>query len=180
MAHTEYQNQKTDNTSWIRWINEMLDRFNNFYEEATLNLTSIAKQIIYKITTELRFFISRLTIVDFFFGGITLGIIALASFFMFTALGLVSYQVFLWIKDGIWTEFTIMVVFDFIFQNTLMAQWLTNPESWFGLQKVIEWLLINIPLSIALFIPSAFIFGVMVCISAIAIAFRFYQFKKEL
>ena len=104
---------------------------------------------------------------------------AFASLFLISGLGLVGYQVFLWIKDGVWSEFTVMVVFDFLFENTLAAQWLSNPESWFGLQKVVEWLLQNIPLSVALIIPSVLVFGGMACISVVAIAFRFYQFKNS-
>ena len=102
-----------------------------------------------------------------------------ASLFLISGLGLVGYQVFLWIKDGVWSEFTVMVVFDFLFENTLAAQWLSNPESWFGLQKVVEWLLQNIPLSVALIIPSIMALGGMTCVLIAALAIRFYQFKTK-
>ena len=179
MTHTKYEDQKIDHTSWTQWINENLDRAKEFYEWAIINLRSIARQTISKVSKELRFFISKLTAVDFFCGSIALGIMAFASLFLISGLGLVGYQVFLWIKDGVWSEFTVMVVFDFLFENTLAAQWLSNPESWFGLQKVVEWLLQNIPLSVALIIPSVLIFSGMACILVVAIAFRFYQFKNS-
>ena len=177
MTHTKYEDQKIDHTSWTQWINENLDRAKEFYEGAIINLRSIARKTISKVSKELRFFISKLTAVDFFCGSIALGIMVFASLFLISGLGLVGYQVFLWIKDGVWSEFTVMVVFDFLFENTLAAQWLSNPESWFGLQKVVEWLLQNIPLSVALIIPSIMVLGGMACVLIAAIAFRFYQFK---
>ena len=98
---------------------------------------------------------------------------------MVAGFGLISYQVFLWIKDGVWSEFTVKVVFNFLFEGTPVAQWLSNPESWFGLQKITEWLLENIPLSVALIVPSIFTLVGMTCITIAALAFRFYQFKTE-
>jgi hypothetical protein len=94
-------------------------------------------------------------------------------------LGLVGYQVFLWIKDGVWSEFATMEVFNFLFENTLLAQWLVNPESWLGLQKIIEWLLYNIPVSVALILPSIMVLVGMMCVTVVALIMRFYQFKSE-
>ena len=179
MAHTENDHQKSDYMSWMESINEALDRANRFYEEAVINLEAIARQTISKIIKELRFFISKLTIVDFFCGSWTLGFLSLASLFLVTGIGLVSYQAFLWIRDGVWSEYTITVVFNYIFENTVVSQWLNNPESWFGLQKTIEWLLENIPLSVALIIPSITVLCGMILISIVGLTFRYYQFKAK-
>lgn len=179
MTQTKYENQTTGQTSWMRWLNEILNRTIEFYEEAIINIRSITRKMVSRASEEFRFFISKLTVLDLFFGSITLGLMSLTSLFLICGLGLISYQIFLWIKDGAWSEFTIMVVFDFLFENTIAAQWLNSPESWFGLQKIVEWLLQNIPLSAALIIPSFLIFCLTACMSTIAIAFRFYQFKKS-
>ena len=104
---------------------------------------------------------------------------AFASLFLTFGLGLVGYQVFLWIKDGVWSEFAIIEVFNFIFKNTLVAQWLDNPESWLGLQKIIEWLLYNIPVSVALIVPSIMVLVGMMCVTVLALTLRFYQFKSK-
>ena len=179
MTHTEYQDPKIDHASWMQWIEESLLQAKEFYREIVVTLKSFAQKFIFKASEELRFFISKLTIVDFVCGGITMAVMAFSSLFLLSGIGLVVYQVFLWMKDGIWSEFQLMVVFNFLFENTLLFQWLNNPESWFGLQKVVEWLLQNIPLSIALIIPSVLIISGTACISAAAIAFRFYQFKNS-
>ena len=179
MTQTKYEDQKADHMSWIQWINMNFDNAKEFYEEAKMHLLEITRQIISKVSKELRFFISKLTSVDFFCGSIVLGIMAFASLFLALGLGLVGYQVFLWIKDGVWSEFATMEVFNFLFENTLLAQWLDTPESWFGLQKIMEWLLHNIPLSVALIVPSIMVLIGMVCVTIVALAFRFYQFKAE-
>ena len=178
MTHTEYRDPNIDHTPWMQWGEENLGRAKIFCVEAIVNLKNITKKTIFKISEELRFFISKLTVVDFVCVSIAVAVMAFASLFLLSGLGLISYQVFLWMKDGIWPEFSIEVVFNFLFENTSLAQWLSSPESWFGLQKIVEWLLQNIPLSAALIIPSVLIFSGMACILAIAIVFRFYQFKN--
>ena len=179
MTQTKYEDQKAGHMSWIQWININMDNAKELYEEVKINLREITSQIISKVSKELRFFISKLTTVDFFCGSITLGIMAFASLFLAFGFGLVGYQVFLWIKDGVWSEFTIIEVFNFLFENTLMAQWLDNPESWLGLQKIIEWLLYNIPVSVALIVPSIMVLVGMMCVTVVALTFRFYQFKSK-
>ena len=179
MTQTKYEDQKADHMSWIQWININLDNAKEFYEEVKMNLREIISQIVSRVSKELRFFISRLTTVDFFCGSIILGIMAFASLFLAFGLGLVGYQVFLWIKDGVWSEFATMEVFNFLFENTLLAKWLDNPESWFGLQKIIEWLLYNIPVSVALIVPSIIVLVGMMCVTVVALTLRFYQFKSK-
>ena len=178
MTHTEYRDPNIDHTSWMQWVEENLDRAKKFYREVIVNLKGITKKTIFKVSEELRFFISKLTVLDFVCVSIILAVIAFASLFLLSGLGLIGYQVFLWMKDGIWPEFSIEVVFNFLFENTSLAQWLSSPESWFGLQKIVEWLLQNIPLSVALIIPSVLILSAVASMLAVAIVFRFYQFKN--
>ena len=179
MTQTKYEDQKIDHMSWIQWININLDNAKEFYEEVKINLREIISQTISRVSKELRFFISKLTTVDFFCGSITLGIMAFASLFLAFGLGLVGYQVFLWIQDGVWSELAAIEVFNFLFENTLLAQWLDNPESWLGLQKIIEWLLYNIPISVALIVPSIMVLVGMMCVTVVALTLRFYQFKSK-
>ena len=179
MTQTKYEDQKADHMSWIQWININLDNAKEFYQEVKINLREIISQTISRVSKELRFFISKLTTVDFFCGSITLGIMAFASLFLAFGLGLVGYQVFLWIQDGVWSELAAIEVFNFLFENTLLAQWLDNPESWLGLQKIIEWLLYNIPISVALIVPSIMVLVGMMCVTVVALTLRFYQFKSK-
>jgi len=177
MTHTESRNPNIDHTSWIQWIEKNLGQAKEFYGEVIASLKEIIRKTVFILSEELRFFISRLTVIDFLCVSITLAIMAFASLFLTSGLGLVGYQVFLWMKDGVWSEFSIEIAFNFLFENTLLAQWLSNPESWLGLQKVVEWLLQNVPLSVALIIPSVLILTGMALLLTVAIGFRFYQFK---
>ena len=179
MTETKYEDHKSDHMSWVQWINMNMDNAMELFKEVKLNFREILGQIFSRISQEFLFFISKLTPVDIFFGIMTIGIMSIASLFLASGMGLICYQIFLWIKNGVWSEFAIIEVFNFLFENTIAAQWLINPESWFGLQKMMEWLLQNIPLSAALIVPSIIVLAGMICVNIAAIAFRFYQFKTE-
>ena len=179
MTQTDYEQKKSDHLSWMQWINISINNAKEFYDEVKVYLREISSQIFSKISKELLFFISKLTPVDIFFGSVAIGIMCIASLFLATGMGLICYQIFLWVKNGVWSEFAIIEVFNFLFENTFAAQWLINPDSWFGLQKIMEWLLHNIPLSVALIVPSIIVLAGTMCVNIAAIAFRFYQFKKE-
>ena len=179
MTQTKYEDQKLDHMSWMQWINVKLDNAKEFYEDVKTNLREITNQLFSKASKELFFFISKLTSIDIFFGSITFFIMSLVSLFLASGLGLIGYQLFLWIKNGTWSEFATIEVFNFLFENTLVAQWISKPESWFGLQKIIEWLLKNTPLSVALIVPSIIILVGMICLTFVALTLRYYQFKAQ-
>ena len=179
MTQTDYEQQKSDHFSWMQWINISINNAKEFYENVKTNLLKITNQLFSKVRKEFFFFISKLTSIDIFFGSITFCIMSLVSLFLASGLGLIGYQLFLWIKNGTWSEFATIEVFSFLFENTLVAQWISKPESWFGLQKIIEWLLKNTPLSVALIVPSIIILVGMICLTFVALTLRYYQFKAQ-
>ncbi len=179
MTEGKYEEQKYDHMSWMQWINENMNNAKEFYKEVKINLRDISKRIFSRISEEIVFFVSKLRPVDIIFGSMTISIMFIASLFLASGMGLICYQIFLWVKNGVWSEFAIIEVFNFLFENTLAAQWLIKPESWFGLQKIMEWLLQNIPLSVALIVPSIIVLAGMICVNIAAITFRYYQFKTE-
>jgi hypothetical protein len=179
MTQTDYDPQNSDHFSWVQWINAGIGNAKEFYENVKTNLLKITNQLFSKVRKEFFFFISKLTSIDIFFGSITFCIMSLVSLFLASGLGLIGYQLFLWIKNGTWSEFATIEVFNFLFENTLVAQWISKPESWFGLQKIIEWLLKNTPLSVALIIPSIIILVGMICLTFVALTLRYYQFKAQ-
>ena len=125
-----------------------------------------------------RFFFSRLTLWDYLCGGINATVGFIAALVFFSGLGLVAYQVFLWIKDGAWTEYPIFILFNFLFENTALHQWINQPDSWFGLQKLLFWILENTPLSLALIVPGLLMAFLAAGVMGTAILIRYYQFKK--
>ena len=94
MTHTEYQDPKIDHTSWMQWIEENLTQAKDFYRQVVIELKIITKNIFFKLNEELRFFISKLTIVDFIGLSITTAVMAFASIFILSGVGVFCYQVF--------------------------------------------------------------------------------------
>ena len=58
---------------------------------------------------------------------------------------IVGFQVFLYFKDGQWTELPLLDLA--VFGPEKFVLWLNNPTSWIGLHKIIYGLLNLIPLS---------------------------------
>ena len=92
---------------------------------------------------------------------------------------LLSYQSILWLQNGVWTEYPLVVIFNFLFDNTAFQLWMTQPESWVGLQKLFSWFLESVPISLALMVPGFSITLFMAGIITAALLYRFYQLKKK-
>ena len=97
---------------------------------------------------------------------------------LIAGMGLLSYQSFIWLQSGVWNEYPMLTVFNFIFENTAIHQWLMNPESWIGIQKLLLWLLETTPVSLALMVPGFSIAVTAAGTFTLALIFRFYQLKK--
>ena len=104
--------------------------------------------------------------------------VAFGGIIFAVGMGLLTYQVFIWLQSGVWNEYPMLTVFNFIFENTSIQHWLTNPESWIGVQKLFLWFLESIPVSLALIVPGFSITLTAAGIFALALIFRFYQLKK--
>jgi len=137
----------------------------------------IKKEFI-ELWNEFLAFTSKLSATDFFFAGINIMVGLFGIIFMLTGIGLLSYQSLLWLQTGIWTEYPLLGIFNFLFENTALQQWIINPESWIGMQKLFLWFLESIPVSLALIIPGISIALAASVIFFIALVIRFYQLKK--
>lgn len=64
-----------------------------------------------------------------------------------TLLGLavVGYQVFAWLKSGVWPPLTVSTVVLPLARGSGFAGWYANPTGWYGVHRVMEFLL-NLPL----------------------------------
>jgi hypothetical protein len=125
-----------------------------------------------------RFFFSRLTRWDYLYCSINTFVSFIATMVFCSGLGLLAYQVFLWIKDGAWTDYSVFVMFNFLLENTALHQWINQPESWLGLQRILFWLFENTPLSLALIVPGIMVAFLSTGVMGMAVLIRYYQFKK--
>ena len=176
----ESPNPKTTNFDHNRWVDKIfyyLEYFRLALLEGGRTINVLMGLSLTRAFKELKFFSSRLTVTDFIFGGFILMFMISAGMIMLFGFGLLSYQVFFWLKDGIWTEIPIGIVFNFLFENSFLQEWLTSPGSWLGLQQMANWLLENIPLSLALILPGGIGVVMMGGIIVMGLIIRFYQFK---
>jgi len=126
---------------------------------------------------ELKFLFKRLTVLDYIFGNLSL--LALLSCFavFLSGFGLLGYQTVLWLQDGVWNGMPMMRVFEFLFEGTALAAWMLNPESWLGLHQLMEWLLLNTPISLALMVNGLMMSAAVAGGIALAVLVRRFQFK---
>lgn len=66
------------------------------------------------------------------------------------------YQICFWLKQGYWKPLGSRLVLDKVLPATLF-QWLRNPNSWLGLNKIIS-LIFNSPLALFLFVFGLVVF----------------------
>ena len=92
----------------------------------------------------------------FHFGGLIIAvplILAASSIILpfIAAAGVVLYQCFLWLKEGEWVGMSATLFFRYYLSpDSPFVHWLDNPESWFGVHKLI----IATPLSVFLFLSG--------------------------
>lgn len=178
MTETKNAQEEFNPAQKIEEFSHYLNKVRVFSQDSFATLSLLVKQGCLKFWEETKYLFSKLTPMDYFFGGISFAVLFGASIIFLMGFALIGYQVLLWLKNGIWTEFPIMVIFDYVFQGTALHNWLQNPGSWFGLHQVFEWMLENIPLSLTLIVDGAMGIFVMLGIITAAILIRRFQFKK--
>jgi len=128
---------------------------------------------------ELKFLFKRFTAFDYVFGNLSLlGLLLCFSVFL-SGFGLLGYQVVVWLQDGVWSAMPLMMVFSFLFDGTAFGAWMQNPDSWVGLHQVMEWLLVNTPISLALIVDGLILTAGMAATIVFAVMVRRFQFKHR-
>ncbi|GJL80275.1 MAG: hypothetical protein NPINA01_32640 [Nitrospinaceae bacterium] len=178
MSQEKMHPQNFDHSQWLKTIADSWDNAQAFFGEVWETCKVLFKKALKQGIKEVKFFLSRSTPFDFICGGLNALFGFLAALIFLSGFGLLGYQTLLWLIDGVWTEYPLAIVFNALFENTALHSWVSNPESWYGLQKVVAWTLENIPLSAALIVPGFILASILSGIMAGAIAIRYYQFKK--
>ncbi len=118
-------------------------------------------------------------LMDFVLGGLSFALLVGAGAFLLAGTGLLAYQTVLWLQDGAWTAYPIRVVFDFVFQGSIIQAWIVSPESWLGLHQLVLWGLENIPTSVVLILQGVLGVLIMSAVIASGVSFRFYQSNRS-
>ena len=175
----ESNQTRFNHENWIGQLYKFIDTASQFLNEIFNGLTVLLKKGLLQIWNDIRFVFKQLTPQDFIITALitTIGMFGVIIFM--TGLGLFAYQTILWLQEGIWTEYPLLIVFNFIFDNTALQQWMLQPESWLGLQKLFSWFLEIIPLSAALMIPGISLALFMATTLLITFTYRFYQLRNR-
>lgn len=171
--------QNIDHETWLENMAETQKKARVILFEIWETFRVLLDKGVTRTIKEIKFFFSKITFVDYIGGGLSALIGFLATLTLVAGFCLIGYQVGLWLINGVWTEFPLFLVFNFLFENTALHSWITNPESMYGLQKVVSWILENTPLSAALIVPGLVLGAMMTGVMVLAVMIRYYQFKDH-
>ncbi|HIE42567.1 MAG TPA: hypothetical protein EYP95_05000 [Nitrospinaceae bacterium] len=175
----ENHQTKFNHEEWLEHFYRFIETGRQFCSELFIGLISISQKSLIEALKGFRSAVSRLKAQDFIITSL-LTLTGMFGVMIFMAgLSLFGYQTILWLQNGVWTEFSLFVVFNFLFENTALQLWMTQPDSWVGLQKVFSWILETVPLSFALIIPGFSIALFMAGTLAVAVVYRYYQLQKN-
>lgn len=177
MTQENMHDQNVDHELWLKNMDETQEKARIVLFEVWETFRVLLDKGVTRTIKEAKFFFSKITFVDYIGGGLSALIGFFATLVLAAGLCLIGYQVGLWLIDGVWTEFPLFIVFNFLFENTALHSWIANPESMYGLQVVVSWILENTPLSAALIVPGLVLGAVMTGVTVLAVMVRYYQFK---
>jgi len=163
---------------WITRLLQFIATAQNIFIGFIQTAKVLFKKGLVVVWKEIRTTASKLSAADFFFAGINIMVGLLGVIILLAGIILLGYQTLLWLQTGIWTKYPLLTIFNFLFENTLLHQWIISPESWIGMQKLFLWFLESIPVSFALIIPGLSIAILASGIFLIALTLRFYQLKS--
>ncbi len=155
------------NSLWT-FIKDMARPWKAFFENYVLKVKNDSKKVVRK-----------LTFLDYFFGGLSVFIMFVAGLMILTGVGIVSYQSFIWLQDGIWQELPLLSAFNYLLEGTAIHNWVSEPQSWLGLHNVVVWSLENIPLALVIIVDGLAVIFIVAAVMTMGLSLRFYQFKGK-
>jgi hypothetical protein len=178
MNMENHQQSQFNHEDWINSLFQFIETARQFSITFAKTFKALFQKGLSEGWKEIKTATKKLSLEDFIFISILTSIAVFGSMILLTGIGLLSYQSLLWLQSGVWIEYPLLSVFTFLFENTALHQWIINPESWVGIQKLFLWVLESIPVSLALMIPGLSITIMAGGVLIMALVFRFYQFKK--
>ena len=165
-------------THWSRSITQLFESGRELLGEVCETCGVLCAESFTSVRQEIKYLFSHFTTLDIVCGVLNTVCGFIAALVCLSGFGVLGYQGILWMQEGVWTGLPLLAVFETLFENTALHTWFTQPESWIGFQKAAEWLMENIPLSLALILPGALATFAAAGVMALAIMIRYYQFKN--
>ena len=163
-------------------FNKVLEFFNSFWEfvrEEGRPIGSFCKKSIQRVRTQTRDILHKFTSLDIVLGGLSVSIMFVGGLVVFGGLGILIYQSFLWLQEGVWSGIPMLSAFNYFFQGTALHGWVDAPQSWLGLHEMVKWCLLNIPLSLVLIVDGLAVIFFVAAFMTFGLSFRLYQFKGK-
>jgi len=155
------------NSLWT-FTKDMARPWKAFFENYILRVKNDSRQVV-----------RRFTFMDYFFGGLSSLLMLVASLIILAGVGIVSYQSFMWLQDGVWKELPLFSAFNFLLEGTALHGWVSEPHSWLGLHNMVVWCLENIPLALILIIDGMAVIFLVMAIMTMGLSLRYYQIKGK-
>ena len=178
MNMENHQQSQFNHEEWINRLFQFIETARQFSITFAQAFKTLFQKGLAEAWKEIQAATKKLSLADLIFAGTLTLFAVFGGVILLVGIGLLSYQSFLWLQSGVWTEYPMLTVFNFLFENTPLHHWMVTPESWIGMQKLLLWVLESIPVSLALMVPG---FSITIMASGIligALVFRFYQFKR--
>ena len=156
-----------------------LNSFWTFTKDMARPWKAFFENYILKIKNDSRQVVRKLTVLDYLIGGVSTFIMFAACMIILSGVGIVSYQSFMWLQDGIWEELPLFSAFNYLLEGTAFHHWVSDPQSWLGLHDMVVWCLENIPLALALIVDGMAIIFVVAAIMTMGLSLRFYQVNEK-
>ena len=90
-----------------------------------------------------------------FYNFIAKAILLIGSLLVFAGFFILAFQIYYYLKNGNWIRIPLFVVLEKLPGENQAFSWLKNPQSWYGLHKIIFGLLDFIPLSLFLIVAGS-------------------------
>ena len=156
-----------------------LDSFWTFIKDMARPWKAFFENYVLKVKNDSRQVVRKLTFLDYVIGGVSLFLMFSASLVILAGIGIVSYQSFMWLQDGIWQELPLFSAFSFLLEGTALHGWVSDPQSWLGLHNMVVWSLENIPLALVLIIDGMAVIFIVAAMMTMGLSLRFYQSKGK-
>lgn len=171
-----HQQSQFNHEEWINRLFRFIETARQFSIAFAQAFKTLFQKGLAEAWKEIGAATKKLSLADFIFAGTLISIAVFGGMILLAGIGLLSYQSLLWLQSGVWTEYPMLTVFNFLFENTPLHQWIVNPESWIGMQKLLLWVLESMPISLALMVPG---FSITIMASGTLIAALVFDFTSS-
>jgi len=116
MMQEKMHKQNFDHEHWLKNMTDTQERALEFLSEVWETFRILLDMGVTRAIKDIKFIISKSTALDYIGGGLSALIGFFGALVLFAGVCLTGYQIVLWLVNGVWTEFPLFIVFNFMFE----------------------------------------------------------------